>query len=196
MSTYVTGQLSRCTPEATRGRLPLVSGLEWQSTPYLDDVRESEEIDRDKWSELLERLLREGKLTPETAARPVGPVPAAARTIRKWISGESGVGATKVRDVARSLGYSPSRALIEVGFLDTTEFGITGLTAASPLTDPTLIQIQRSLAHEATPEQTRTILRRSVRAAYDSWLAMQGIGGHEPAASRRVRRTPDPQQQR
>jgi len=156
-------------------------------------VRESEEIDRDRWQELLSRLLREAGLSPERAASSAGgPVPANARTIRKWMSRETGVGAARVRDVARSLGYSPTRALLEVGFFTADEFGVTGL-AAPPTTsnDPLIRRLIQSLSQEAgTPEPARNILRRLLQGAYESWLAMQGIGGHEPSASARTRRTP------
>lgn len=169
--------------------MPLKTGLQGQVKPYIADVRESDEIDRDKWAALLARLLLESNMTPEQAAHPVGPVPAAARTIRKWVGKENGVGPTKVRDVVRSFGYSPARALIEVGWLASDELGITGLATRQPAADPLARQIGASLAAKGIPEETRNILRRALRAAYDSWLAMQGIGGHEPPASARAPRS-------
>lgn len=169
--------------------MPLTTGLQGQVKPYIAEVRESDEIDRDKWAALLARLLLEANLTPEQAAHPVGPVPAAARTIRKWLGRENGVGPTKVRDVVRAFGYSPARALIEVDWLATDELGITGLSARQPAADPLARQIGASLTAKAIPEETRNILRRSLRAAYETWLAMQGVAGHEPSASARTPRS-------
>jgi hypothetical protein len=152
-------------------------------------VRTSDEIDRDKWAALLARLLLESNLTAEQAAHPVGPVPVAARTIYKWLNREVGVGPTKVRDVVRAFGYPSPRALVEVGWLDNEEVGITGLSSRQPAADPLVRQIGASLAAQTVPEETRSILRRSLRAVYEQWVQMQGIGGHEPPASARASRS-------
>lgn len=184
--------ITRCSPGAARGLAPLASGLEGQVTPYVSDVRESDEIDREQWARLLTRLLLEAHLSPEQAARPVGPVPAAPRTIRKWLTKEGGVGAAKVRDVARSLGYPVPRALVEVGFIGADEFGVTGLTAppSRSTRDPLMRRIDASLAPESgVPEEVKGVLRQLLDAAYGSWLRMYAIGGgHEPPASKRTGR--------
>jgi hypothetical protein len=138
-------------------------------------VRESDEIDRELWASLLGGLLRAADLTPETAAQPAGPVPATWRTIRKWLNQESGVGAGKVRDVCRALGYPPVRALVEVGWLQHSEVGVTGLAAPpSASADPLVRKINASLSAQAIPVSVRSVLRRMLQGTYDGWLELHG----------------------
>src|SRR5260370_10191807 len=186
MSIQVHPSASGRTDRAARGTMPLVPGLQGQVRPYIAEVRQSDEIDRDRWAALLARLLLEADLTAEQAAHPVGPVPVASRTIYKWLNREVGVGPTKVRDVVRAFGYPSARALVEVGWLDNEEVGITGLSARQPAADPLVRQIGASLAAQTVPEETRGILRRSLRTVYDPWVQMHGVGGHEPSAAARA----------
>lgn len=117
-------------------------------------------------------MLAAQDLTPETAAHPVGPVPVNWRTIRKWQSGETGATAKKVRDTARAFGYSPTRALVEVGFLDANEAGIAGLGAMpSPRMDPVAREVNSSLTSQYVTQPARAELRRVVKAVYDNWFA-------------------------
>lgn len=157
----------------TRDSLSLATGRKRQLNAYVPDVRETDEIDPEQWAKLLEALLRAANLTPEAAAQPAGPVPATWRTIRKWLSGESGVSARKVRDVTRSLGYPPVRALVEVGWLQHTEVGVTGLAAPpSASSDGLVRKIAAALADQRIPTPVRSVLRRLLQGAYDGWLDM------------------------
>lgn len=164
---------ARAPRAVVKDSLSLKPSRQRQVNAYVADVRESEEIDPERWATLLESLLRAADLTPETAAQPAGPVPATWRTIRKWLSGEQGVGARKIRDVTRALGYPPVRALVEVGWLQPNEVGVTGLAAPPSASADTLVRkIAAALADQRIPTTVRSVLRRLLQGAYDGWLDM------------------------
>lgn len=152
------------------GSLLVVPGRERQITPYVDTVRDSDEIDRGAWAKLLAELLHSAGLTPEQAAQPHGPVDANWRTIRKWLSRDQGISARRVRDVARALGYPATHALVQVGFLTPEEAGLAGPAKVGPMPDPLLRRVSAALTDQYIPDEVRTHLRRGVQHAYDIWL--------------------------
>lgn len=179
-------------PPAGRGRLRFTAGQKRQVTAYVAAVRESDEIDRAAWAKLLTELLNSAGLTPEQAdVRAGGPVNAPWRTIRKWLSQETGVSARRVRDVARDLGYPTAHALVQVGFLSREEVGLSGPVRPTAGPDPLLRRVGNALTNETIPEDLRAKLRRGVQAAYDSWLDWLKTLGQEtstPPARARTRR--------
>lgn len=182
---------------AVNATLHLAPGRKRQVTTYVPSVREGDDIDREQWARLLEQWLRAADLTPERAAAPVGPIDANWRTIRKWLDQEQNVGARRVRDVARALGYPPTRALVEVGFLDPTEVGVTGLAAPpSAPTDPVIRKVNAALSNQAIPDGVRTVLRQLVDSAYQGWLRMQNQPPKEPSARERAQGATQPHSRR
>lgn len=185
MSVQLRSMVAACPDSVTSTRLADMTGQLGQNNAYGSDVREGEELDRAAWATLLGGLLMSADLTPEQAAQPVGPVPAGWRTIRRWLKQETGVSALAVRDVSRALGYPPTRALVEVGFLQHQEVGITGLAAPpSASADRDIRKYQATLADKRIPTGTRSILRRLLNSAYDSWLEMYEARAHTDVVDR------------
>lgn len=99
--------------------------------------RPSSDVDPHKWRVLFDEMLAANGVEPENAARPNGPVPVSAPTIRKWRKAQGGVTADMVRDVCRAMNYPVARALVAVGWLAPEELGISGL---APLRLPPVVQ--------------------------------------------------------
>lgn len=138
--------------------------------------RPSSDVDPHKWRVLFDEMLAANGVEPENAARPNGPVPVSAPTIRKWRKAQGGVTADMVRDVCRAMNYPVARALVSVGWLTPGELGISGL---APLPLPPLVQhaldplakrINAILTDERVPEVARDVLRDFVQGAYDVWV--------------------------
>lgn len=142
---------------------------------YGDPVaRESDEIDRAAWAQLLKELLDAAGMTPEQASYQTGgPVSVSWRTLRRWQAQEHGVSAARVRDVCRELGYEPVEALVRVGFFSREEARLTRAPAAvaSPL-PPLLRQIMDVLTDKRIPDDVKGHLRQAVAAAFDVWASM------------------------
>jgi hypothetical protein len=188
--TRMTGQPSSCVtpsplPSGLTGiedSLSAVSAHQGQRYPY-GDVVGSDEVDGEAWARLLMELLASAGMTPEQAAAPQGPVSVNWRTIRRWLSGQSGASAVKVRDVCRELGYPRLDALVRVGFLTSEEARMSRrpVSPAPPLPD-LLRQIADVLADKRIPDQPKQQLQAGVQAALDMWLAMLKLRApREPA---------------
>jgi hypothetical protein len=158
---------------------------------YVAGVRETDDIDMDRWSALLfELMTARGYGSPEAMVEPQGPVAAHARTVRKWLKQESGAGIKQVRDVARALGYPPALALVRVGFLEPAEVGTAGLVAPPPgVPDPLVQQITANLHPTRHTEAERSMLRRYLQAGVDSWQAWLRTIRQAPPPERGARPT-------
>lgn len=77
------------------------------------------------WANVLAELLDKNDLTPETAAQANGgPVPATARTMRRWLNGEGGVSGEAIRDVCRALRYPALRGMTRARWLGEDEVSV------------------------------------------------------------------------
>lgn len=137
-------------------------------------ARESDEIDRAAWAQLLQELLGAAGLTPEQASfRNRGPVSVSDRTMYRWLAQEHGVSAARVRDVSRELGYKPVEALVRVGFITREEAQLTRAPAAvAPPLPPPLRQIADVLTDRKIPDEPKRNLTVAVEAAFDLWMRM------------------------
>lgn len=168
-------------PRGDSARLPPTPGRKRQDPVYVDAVsRDSDEIDRAAWAKLLNELLISAGLTPETAAAPNGPIDANWRTIRKWLTKDQGISVRRIRDVARALGYPPTHALVQVGFLTQEETGLAGPTRPGPVPDPLLRRLAGALANQTIPDDDRGRLRRALQHSYDIWLEWIKTAAQEP----------------